>query len=185
MRDDCAISACAAVKETMLRTLLESDARWSVNLRVAEKPGPLRGLAIFLAHSGDSWFWGIALLIIGWQGDAFWKRWAFWIFVGIAVTAIVVQTLKWVVRRRRPPGEWGAIYRSTDPHSFPSGHAARMIMLLVLGFALGPAWFGPVLIAWAPLVALARVALGVHYLSDILGGAVIGAVIGLALVPFI
>jgi membrane-associated phospholipid phosphatase len=32
---------------------------------------------------------------------------------------------------------------------------------------------------WAPLVALARVAMGLHYLSDILAGAGLGLVAGL------
>jgi membrane-associated phospholipid phosphatase len=35
-----------------------------------------------------------------------------------------------------------------------------------------------VLLAWAPLVALARVAMGVHYLSDVLVGLAIGLVMG-------
>ncbi len=35
------------------RSLLELDARLSAQLRVAEKPGLLRNLAAFLAHSGD------------------------------------------------------------------------------------------------------------------------------------
>jgi undecaprenyl-diphosphatase len=165
----------------MIRPLLEADARWSEKLRVAEKPGPLRSLAILLAHSGDSWFWGVALIFVAWLGDGFWRRWAWWIFIGIAVTAVITQTLKWLFRRQRPAGEWGAIYRSADPHSFPSGHAARMVMLFVLGAALGPAWFAALLALWAPLVALARVAMGVHYLSDILAGAGLGLAVGLLL----
>ena len=169
----------------MIRTLLETDARLSAQMRMAEKPGPLRRLAIFLARSGDSWFWGIGLVIIFWFGDTAWKRTAIWIFVGIAVTAVITQTLKWVIRRERPEGEWGALYRMTDPHSFPSGHASRVAMLAVLGIALGPAWFALILLIWAPLVALARVAMGVHYLSDIVAGAVLGIVIGLAMTPFL
>src|SRR5574341_1383615 len=98
-------------------------------MRVAEKSGLLRRAAIFLAHSGDSWFWGLGLVVVWWLGDDFWKREAFWLFAGIAVTAVIAQTLKWLFGRQRPPGEWGAIYRSADPHSFPSGHAARMAML--------------------------------------------------------
>ncbi|MEK7275899.1 MAG: phosphatase PAP2 family protein [Chloroflexota bacterium] len=39
-----------------------------------------------------------------------------------------------------------------------------------------------VLLIWAPLVALARVAMGVHYLSDILAGAACGAVCGVIVV---
>jgi undecaprenyl-diphosphatase len=90
----------------------------------------------------------------------------------------VVLVLKLLIRRRRPPGEWGAIYRNTDPHSFPSGHAARAAMLAVLLCAWGPTWAAPVAIAWAPLVSLARVALGVHYLSDVIAGGVLGLAAG-------
>ncbi len=169
----------------MIRSLLQTDARLSAQLRVAEKPGPLRRLAIFLAHSGDSWFWGIGLVMVWFLGGALWKREAVWMVIGIAVTAVVAQSLKWLFRRQRPPGEWGAIYRATDPHSFPSGHAARVAMLAVLGFALGPLWFALLLLIWAPLVALARVAMGVHYLSDIAAGALLGLAVGLALTLFL
>jgi len=166
----------------MIGQLLETDVRLSARLRVAERPGPLRNLAIFLAHSGDSWFWGIGLGVV-WllSDDVSWKSLAVKLVVAIAVTAVIVQTLKWVIKRRRPEGKWGTIYRMTDPHSFPSGHAARMAMLAVLAMALGPAWFAGLLTLWAPLVALARVAMGVHYLSDIAAGALFGAGIGLIL----
>jgi undecaprenyl-diphosphatase len=36
---------------------------------------------------------------------------------------------------------------------------------------------------WAPLVSIARVAMGVHYLSDILAGAVVGIVVALVGYP--
>jgi hypothetical protein len=42
----------------------EFDARWSARLRVAEKPGNLRTLAMVFAHSGDSWFWLLGLGLI-------------------------------------------------------------------------------------------------------------------------
>jgi undecaprenyl-diphosphatase len=35
------------------------------------------------------------------------------------------------------------------------------------------------MLLWAPLVALARVSMGVHYLSDVLAGAVLGLMLGL------
>jgi undecaprenyl-diphosphatase len=70
------------------------------------------------------------------------------------------------------------MYRSTDPHSFPSGHAARAILIGVLAIGLGPGWLAILLGVWAPLVALARVAMGLHYLSDIVAGAVLGAIAG-------
>lgn len=161
-----------------LKRILELDARLTANLRVAERPGILRSLAAFFAHSGDSWFWWGGLLLLWWLGEPFWKEWALTILVAIIALALIVLAIKFLVRRRRPEGEWGAFYRNTDPHSFPSGHAARAILIAVMVSGLGPGWLIPILWVWALLVALARVAMGVHYLSDILAGALIGLLAG-------
>ena len=58
-------------------------------------------------------------------------------FFGILGLAGVVLAIKFLVRRERPQGEWGGIYRNTDPHSFPSGHAARAFLIAVVASALG------------------------------------------------
>ena len=168
-----------------LRPLLEADARWSERLRVAERPGPLRIVGAFLAHSGDSWFWGLALIVVWAMGAAEWKAWSLRLLIAIGATAALVFSLKLVFRRRRPEGDWGGIYRNTDPHSFPSGHAARGVLLAIMVWAMGPGWLAPILILWAPLVALARVAMGLHYLSDVVAGVVVGGVMGgLAILMF-
>ncbi len=166
-------------------SLLETDARWSEKLRLAERPGVLRTLSAVFAHSGDSWFCGIALAIVWLQGDQYWKEWALRMLAAIVVTAVLVMTLKLVFRRRRPEGRWGSIYRNTDPHSFPSGHAARTALLAVLITAWGPSWLAPIAIVWAPLVSLARVAMGVHYISDVVVGTLLGlSVSALAVIFF-
>ncbi|MCS6993578.1 MAG: phosphatase PAP2 family protein [Anaerolineales bacterium] len=163
----------------MLKRLLELDRDWSYALRVAEKPGLLRRFAMFFAHSGDSWFWGLGMILLWLAADVFWKRWAVYELWWISVLAALVMALKFLIKRRRPEGEWGAIYRNTDPHSFPSGHAARAFLIAVLATLLGPNWLAALLWLWAPLVALARVAMGVHYLSDIIAGAVVGILVAL------
>ncbi len=163
-----------------LNRLLESDARASARLRVAETPGPRRRLAALLAHSGDSWYWFAGLALVWWLSAAS-RVFILQLVVGIVITAAIVVAIKFIVRRRRPEGKWGAFYRWTDPNSFPSGHAARMAMLAVAGFAFGHPGFGLLLLLWAPLVALARVAMGVHYVSDVVGGLLIGLGTGLAL----
>jgi undecaprenyl-diphosphatase len=162
-----------------LRSILELDARLSDRLRVAEQPGLLRTLAVFFAHSGDSWFWGLGLLLLWRLGDSFWKQWALILFAGIAALAVIVMSIKFTVRRRRPEGEWGGIYRNTDPHSFPSGHAARAFLIAAFALGLGPAWLAVLLCLWAPLVSLARVSMGVHYVSDVIAGAILGIIVGL------
>ena len=170
-----------------LRSIIETDARLSNKMRVAEQPGLLRSVSVFFAHSGDSWFWALGLVLLWlFSKDAFWKQWAVIQFGGVSALAAIVMSLKFLIRRRRPEGEWGGIYRNTDPHSFPSGHAARAFLIAVVAAGLGPAWAGVLLWVWAPLVALARVAMGVHYVSDIVAGMIVGiliAMLGLQIYP--
>jgi len=162
-----------------LEPVLRLDARLSDQMRVAEKPGALRAISVFFAHSGDSWFWAIGLVSLWISDNPFWKEWAVVQLAGISLLAALVLIIKFLVRRRRPEGEWGSIYRNTDPHSFPSGHAARSFLIAVLATGLGPAWLAVLLWIWAPLVALARVAMGLHYVSDVLAGGILGIIIAL------
>lgn len=164
--------------------LLQLDAEYSARLRLAERSASLHTIAAVLAHSGDSWFWLLGLGALWLLGNPYWKERAAVMALGILITAVLVMALKFTIRRKRPSGEWGAIYRRTDPHSFPSGHAARAAMLMVLGLSLGPLWLGIVLLIWAPLVTLARVSVGVHYISDVVAGFAVGiltAILTLAL----
>ena len=52
-------------------------------------------------------------------------------------------------------------------------------MIAVAAAGLGPGWVALILWIWAPLVALARVAMGVHYVSDIVAGFFVGIFMGL------
>jgi membrane-associated phospholipid phosphatase len=171
----------------MRARLVEWDGRWTERLSVAEKPGPLRAAAVVLAHSGDSWFWLLGLAAVFFLGRPEARPVVLGLAAAIVVTAGTVLGLKLLVRRRRPEGTWGSIYRRTDPHSFPSGHAARAVLLAVLFAGWVPGWPAAVLLVWAPLVALSRVAMGVHFLVDALAGAVLGLAAGLiflAILPF-
>lgn len=161
-----------------MNKFLEIDERLSGRLRVAEKPGLLRTASVLLGHTCDSWFWLAGLAIIYFFGPDYWKTRALILMVGILVTALGVMAIKFTVRRKRPEGELGKIYRKTDPHSFPSGHAARAVMLATIMLGLGPIWLGILLVIWAILVVLARVLMGVHYLSDVLAGALLGGIAG-------
>jgi undecaprenyl-diphosphatase len=164
--------------DPLWRRLLSLDADWSARLAATQRRPLLRSLFRFLAHSGDSWFMIPVMGLIGLAGDDGWKWRMLTMFVAMCITALVAVGMKRLIGRRRPEGEWGLIYRSTDPHSFPSGHAARLTMLALLSLALGPWWFCLILFAWAPLVAVARVSMGVHYLSDVVGGAALGTAFG-------
>jgi undecaprenyl-diphosphatase len=167
-----------------VNSILELDARLSNQMRVAEKPGALRAISVFLAHSGDSWFWAIGLFAVWISGDSLWKKWAIVEVAGIGLLIVLVLIIKFSIRRKRPEGEWGKIYRYTDPHSFPSGHAARAFLIASIAAALAPAWLAIALWIWAPLVALARVAMGVHYVSDVVAGTILGIFVGWIVLQF-
>jgi len=167
------------MKADIREKLQKIDADTTRRLRIAEKPGVLRSLAAILAHSGDSWFLLVGFALLWGFGSGEWKWLGAVCVISILLLAVIVFIIKFSVRRKRPEGEWGQIYRQTDPHSFPSGHAARAALLCVPAIALGPPWFGLILLIWAPLVILARVAMGLHYFSDVIAGAILGAVFAL------
>ncbi len=178
----------------MLHKIMEFDHKISEKIRIRPEQKLLWHLAAFLAHTGDSWYWLGALFLVWLLVKGEWHYKAAFLAIGIVVQIVVIFAIKFTVRRSRPEGEWGAFYRNTDPHSFPSGHAARAGLLAAMALGLGPAWFALVLVIWAPVMSLARVVMGVHYLVDIVAGLLIGLLIGwlvillepfwLLLVPF-
>ena len=165
-----------------IRVVLEKDAAASERLRLRRFAGTGYTISAVLAHSGDSWFLLLGLIILWLFGNDYWRTRTALFALGIGFLAVLVMAIKLVVRRRRPEGQWGAIYRNTDPHSFPSGHAARVVMLTVIALGIGPTWLAILLLIWAPMVSLSWVIMGLHYLSDILAGMALGIAAGLALI---
>ncbi|MCB0212058.1 MAG: phosphatase PAP2 family protein [Anaerolineae bacterium] len=136
--------------------------------------------ARFVAHVGDGpYVFGalfvIYLISLVW-GDAYLQR-ADLIVTTLVILAILVVTgVKFAVRRTRPrpPGEF--VTFKYDAYSFPSGHSGRMAALAASSFFFYPV-LGLVLILVALSVAAARVAVGVHYLGDIVAGFGVGTLV--------
>jgi membrane-associated phospholipid phosphatase len=123
----------------------------------------------------------IAALAATWLFVAGRSRLAIWTLVAIFGAALLGWGLKPAVGRARPLFDDAV---ATAPgQSFPSGHAvgsavgAGVLLLLVLPF-LARRWQR--IVAWAvaimiPLVTgLSRVGLGVHFLSDVVAGWILG-----------
>ncbi len=178
----------------MLQKIMDFDHKISGKVRIHPGQKLLWNAAAILAHTGDSWYWLGVLFLVWLLAKGEWHNKAAFLAIGIAVQIVIIFAIKFTVRRSRPAGEWGAFYRNTDPHSFPSGHAARAGLLAAMAVWLGPAWFALVIVIWAPIMSLARVVMGVHYLVDVVAGLLIGILIGwlvillepfwLLLVPF-
>jgi len=165
----------------IVAALAETDLRVSQRLRDAtERCAGARFVAASIAHSADWWWWLLGAVIVWRATDPATHAAITVVVTTIVVTALVVQGLKWIIRRERPFGKRDFLSHHTDPHSFPSGHAARASALVVVGVALGPLWVALLLAPWAALVATVRVALGIHYVSDAIAGILVGVACGLA-----
>jgi undecaprenyl-diphosphatase len=103
------------------------------------------------------------------------------LLVTVAVTSGVVASLKAIVGRARPCHALDWVHPvllaiPTDP-SFPSGHAAGSFAFASFLFAKSRR-IGLGLFTMACAVAASRVALGVHYPTDVLAGALVGSSLG-------
>lgn len=106
------------------------------------------------------------------------RRWsALYFLAASAGSALLVQLLKHTFGRARPED----ILIVSDYGSFPSGHTANAATIAVVAAMLFPrAWVRVVGMAWVLLMAFSRTYLHAHWLSDTVGGALVGA--GAALV---
>lgn len=95
----------------------------------------------------------------------------------------VIQALKKKVNRPRPQFLVEGL-KAFDvpicPYSFPSGHTGAALAISLTIFSYIPA-IGAVLIALSVLIGYSRVYLGVHFVSDVLAGGLIGGLVSLIL----
>lgn len=105
-----------------------------------------------------------------------------YILAGLTVTYYAVDVLKGATAIPRPYialADARLIVPKVGGGSFPSGHTA----MAFLAATVLAKYFGHVyaLFAIAAAVAFSRIYIGVHYLSDVISGAPLGIIIGLAL----
>lgn len=107
---------------------------------------------------------------------------AFYLFAVCAVSGLASQIIKLPIGRPRPflidtygPFDFHPFMFNARFASFPSGHTiTAFAMAMAIGY-LAPRLRLPLFIV-AVLVAISRLVLGSHYLSDTMGGALIGLV---------
>jgi membrane-associated phospholipid phosphatase len=129
--------------------------------------------------------WWLAGLLIS-RARGFGRRGTFallTIYLGMVDAWLVSEVLKLVFRRPRPflsivPTPPTLIDHPSS-FSFPSGDATFAVGAAVALGSVAPRWRWPAYL-FALAVCFERVAVGVHYPSDVLAGAVVGTISGLA-----
>lgn len=94
---------------------------------------------------------------------------------------LLVGVLKLAVGSPRPPGyavDPGSPLMPTEAYGFPSGHAARAGFLAGL-MRPGRKAVRAMAILYVVLISASRIALGAHWLSDVMAGSLIGYYFGL------
>lgn len=130
------------------------------------------------ANHSRLWLVISALLATG--GGRFGRRAAMRGLLSIGITSALVNgPLKLIARRRRPDPPLQSLLRRTPlSASFPSGHAAAAGAFATAVSLESPA-LGVGVGAAAAGVAISRVYVGVHYPSDVIAGAAVGAAVAL------
>ena len=105
---------------------------------------------------------------------------------GVTAVGLVALTLyrylKSHLARQRPYLQHGGITLATAPldrYSFPSGHTLHAVSFTLVALSYYPE-LAPLLVPFAVLVAMSRVILGLHYPSDVMAGALLGALLARA-----
>lgn len=156
----------------------EVDGEWMDD--ILELRGPVgEAISRVFDFLGGGWFaiWlvPIVLAVIFLIARRPWAALA--VIVVSAVSAGLVQVLKALFGRARPEH----ILLDLDSGAFPSGHAANAATLaLLIALLVGRWWIALVGAVYVVLMALSRTYLGAHWLSDTVGGALLGASIALA-----
>jgi undecaprenyl-diphosphatase len=148
--------------------------RWVVHHRTE----PLDTIFVALSHIGS---YGIVWLTLAVLTVWLLRRPVAFPLVLIAffVSSAASDAIKLAVARDRPHDD--PLVHEPTTHSFPSGHAATSFACAATLSAFVPRHGAIVLYVLAAAIAYSRVYVGVHYPTDVLGGAALGLLVATSL----
>lgn len=146
-------------------------------------PSPKTILARAISISGDGWMYALICYIAFAQQQPYATSLISALLVAYGLQIPVYLVLKNTLRRQRPYRrlQLNPIIDASDKFSFPSGHTAGAFLFATLTSVVVPG-SAPLVYCWAAAIGLSRVALGVHYPTDIVAGMVLGTGFGFAMV---
>ncbi len=168
--------------QTMLEFITTRDHRIMRKVNHWSAPQWIRLWMLCATRGGDGWLWyalGVVLLFFG-GANRFAAVGASALAAGIGI--IVFLSLKRFAGRKRPchyePHCWANLL-PPDQFSFPSGHTITAFSVAIpLMLSYSSLMIGVLFCAIS--VAISRILLGMHFLSDVVAGAIIGTSLGYA-----
>ncbi len=173
-----------------LKLPLQRINRWDMELCVfcnrQSRSITVRNLFRGLSRLGDGVFWYtlMAALLVRYQTAALPA--VLHMLIVAALGTLIYKFIKGKTLRPRPFNVYPAIVcmgKTLDQFSFPSGHTLHAVAFSIVAVSYFPGLFWLVA-PFALLVALSRPILGLHYPSDVLAGAALGALIALTSLQF-
>jgi undecaprenyl-diphosphatase len=165
--------------ESSLERLRLWDHALCIRFNGAVRITPVRRVFRVVSRLGDGVFWySLMLALLATGGVSALGPVARMAVTGLVCT-LIYKWLKSKTSRPRPFAVENAVRAGADPldpFSFPSGHTLHAVAFSTVAIAFYPmlAWL---LVPFTLLVAVSRVVLGLHYPSDVMAGAAIGALI--------
>jgi membrane-associated phospholipid phosphatase len=138
-------------------------------------PSPtLNLLFILFTHLGEDYVYMFLISIMFW---CFNKRTAVKMSYMLLAGAYLNYWLKMSFKMNRPPMEYRIIQKDGYSYGFPSGHTQNAVTFWgLVGLETRRSWRRLLSLTFIFLVSLSRIYLGVHYLGDVLGALLFGAV---------
>ena len=168
--------------DATLQAIQRWDVRACARLNRAIRVRALLYLCRGVSWLGDGIFWySLMLALLLAQGDAAALPVLHMAGTGLACT-LLYRMLKQGTLRPRPFEVHAQIAAGAvplDKFSFPSGHTLHAVGFSLVAAAYYPV-LAPLLAALSLAVAASRIVLGLHYPSDVLAGAVLGAAVAFA-----